>query len=66
MSLHLLPWQYPQTPNVVPFQLANGIALIIGVESVLSSSRTNAAKNSTASGVAGLNIFATAIYARLW
>jgi hypothetical protein len=58
MLLHPRGSQYPKTPKLTPCQLANGIALMMGVLSVLSSSSTKAAKNRIASGVAGRSMIA--------
>lgn len=47
--------QYPNTPNAQPWSTANGIALMMGVESVLSRSSTNAMMRMIDRGVAGLS-----------
>lgn len=56
IPLHLLPWQYPNTPKETPWNVASGMALMIGVEMVDKSSRTKAAKKRMDSGVAGRSI----------
>lgn len=48
--------QYPNTPKLTSSTVASGIALIIGVDKVLKSNSTKAAKKRIDNGVAGRNI----------
>lgn len=53
---------------MIPSQLPSGIAVIIGVERVDSSSKANAEKSITDNGVAGRNILIGGLHAaqRQW
>lgn len=49
----------PNTPKLYPSKLASGMALMTGVDRVLSRRMTKAAKKTMASGVAGRSIVGT-------
>lgn len=48
--------QKPKTPKLVPSEVPRGMTWMMGVDSTDIRSRANAAKSSTAKGVAGRNM----------
>lgn len=49
--------QNPKTPKLTPWKVPKGMTLMMGVDRTDINNNPNAAKSSTARGVAGRNIF---------